>query len=69
MIEQGLPVQQDFEYQYSYGGRAERQNQKQLDRHRNQDFERVEANAGGHIKFQIRMMYLMQTPKARNCMK
>ncbi len=69
MVEHGGRVQKHFEDQHRDSGRAEHGDDGQFDPHGQEDFHRVEAQAGGHVDFQIRMMHPVQPPQGRHGMK
>ena len=56
-------VEQDFEDHHRHRGRAERHHRAQLDDHRQQDFERMEADPGGHVDLDVAVVHAMQPPQ------
>src|SRR5215472_7572799 len=62
-------VKQHVEREHRRGGRAKRCNDTELDAHRQKDLDGMEAHAGCHVEFEIRMVHAMQSPQHRHCVE
>ena len=66
MVEQGRRVQHHFEHHHGRRRRPQGQDQSDLDRDGQQDFQRVKTHARGRINGQVRVMHPVQAPQHRN---
>ena len=69
VVEHGRGVEQHLEDQHGQRRRAEHQDGGELDDHREDNLARMEAQPGGDIEFQIRVVHTMQPPQQRHGMK
>ena len=63
VVEHGGGVEQHLEGQHGDRWRAQRGDHAELDAHREQDLDRVEARARGHVELQVRVMHAVQPPQ------
>ena len=66
VVEHRGGVEQHLEDQHRHGGRAERGDDAELDAHRQQDLDRVEARAGRHVEVEIGVVHAVQPPERRH---
>ena len=69
VIEHRGRVEKDFKNQNRNSRRSQRRDRAKLDRHREQNFDRMKAQAGGHVELEIGMMHPMQPPEGRDRVK
>ena len=69
VIEHGGAVQQYLENQHGHGRRPDDDNGGQLEQHRKQDLDRMEAGAGRHVEIQVGMVHAVQPPQRRHGVK
>ena len=65
VIEHRGAVQQHLENQHGHGRRAEDDDGGQLEQHRQDNLDRMEAGAGRHVEIQVGMVHAMQPPQRR----
>src|SRR5437667_3310273 len=66
VIEHRGGIKQHLEYENAEGGGSENGNNRELDRHRKDDLDRMKAQTGRDIKLQVRMVHPMQPPERRH---
>ena len=69
VVEHRGGVEQHLEDEHGERRNAERHHRRDLDRQREQDFQRMEAHAGGHVDVEIGVMHAVQPPQHRHVMK
>jgi hypothetical protein len=69
MVEQRRRVEKHLEQEHTSGRGTEGSNHRQLDPHRQQDLDRVEADAGGDVELEIGVVHAVQAPQDRYGMK
>jgi len=69
VVEHRGGVQQHLEDQHGNRGRPQRGDYGELDHHRQQNLDRMEAQSGGHVEFEVGMMHAMQPPQRRHRME
>ena len=69
MVEHRGGVEQHLEDQHCDCRRAERRDDAELDPHGQQNLDRMEAHAGGHVELEIGMVHAVQPPERRHRME
>ena len=69
VVEHRGGVEQHLEDQHGNRRRAERDDHGQLDHHREQDLDGVEAQPGGDVEVEIGVMHAVQPPQQRHGME
>ena len=69
MVEHRRGVQDHLEDQHRDGRRPQCGDHGELDAHRQQDFNRMEPEAGGNVELKIGMMHAMEAPERRHRME
>jgi hypothetical protein len=69
VVEHGHPVEEDLEHYHREGRSAEQNNGRKLDTHGNNNLYGMEADAGGQVVIEIRMMHHVEAPEGRNCVE
>ena len=69
MVEHRGGIEQDFEDQHGRRRRPECCDHGELDPGRQQDFNRVKAQARGHVELEVGVMHAMQPPQRRHGVK
>ena len=66
VVEHRGGVEQHLEDQHGDGRRAQRRDHAELDAHRQQDLDRVEARAGRHVELEVGVVHAVQPPQRRH---
>ena len=69
VVEHRRGIEQHLEDQHGHGRRAERRDDGELDPHREQDLDRVEARSGRDVELEVGMMHAVQPPQRRHGME
>ena len=69
VVEHRGGVEQHLEDQHRHGRRAEGGDDAELDTHRQQDLDRMEAHAGRHVELEVGVVHAVQPPQRRHRME